>query len=202
MIRHASLAAMIAWKAHDHEISADSRVCVHSSFSFDASVIDIFPALATGAALHVISDAMRFDMAGFYQYLKENKIEDCSIPTQLGMELLRAYELPLKRIMLGGEKLKKLPRRNVILVNGYGPTEFTVASSTFVVDQDKEYANIPIGKPAANTWNYIVDDALRLLPMGCAGELCLAGTQIAKGVLETRGFDREGICTQPLCQLP
>ena len=202
MIRHASLAAMIAWKAHDHEITGGSRVCVHSSFSFDASVIDIFPALAKGAALHVISDTMRFDMAGFYQYIKENKIEDCAIPTQLGMELLRAYELPLKRVMLGGEKLKKLPKRNVILVNGYGPTEFTVASSCFIVDQEKEYANIPIGKPAANSWDYIVDDALRLVPMGCAGELCLAGVQIAKGYWKREDLTEKVFVPNPYATCP
>lgn len=181
MIRHQSLAAMIAWKVNKFKITGDSNTCVHSSFSFDASIIDLFPALSVGGTLHIISDAMRFDMAGFYQYLKYNKIDDCALPTQLGMELLRSYELPLKTIMLGGEKLKQLPKRNVILTNGYGPTEFTVCSSYCVVDQNVEYGNIPIGKPVPNTWNYVVDQKLQLVPRGCAGELCLSGIQIAKG---------------------
>ena len=111
MIRHFSLAAMLAWKIHDHGFVPGIKTCVHSSFSFDASVIDIFPSLAAGAELHVISDSMRFDMAGFYRYLKENAIRDCELPTQLGMELMQAYELPLAWLTLGGEKLKKLPKK-------------------------------------------------------------------------------------------
>jgi amino acid adenylation domain-containing protein len=184
MIRHKSLAAMTAWKTHDDFITSESRICVHSSFSFDASIIDLFPVLRNGGELHIISEAMRFDLAGFYTYIKEEGIENCALPTQLGTELLTTYDVPLKRVSLGGEKMKKLPKRNLDLINGYGPTEFTVCSSYFTVDQDEEYSNIPIGKPVANSWNYILDEHQELVPWGCPGELCISGLQISKGYLD------------------
>ena len=98
----------------------------------------------------MISDSMRFDMAGFYRYLKENAIRDCELPTQLGMELMQAYELPLAWLTLGGEKLKKLPQKEGDAGQRVRTDRnFTVCSSYFIVDQDKEYENIPIGKPVA-----------------------------------------------------
>lgn len=45
----------------------------------------------------------------------------------------------------------------------------------------KESRMIPIGKPLSNLRLYIVDSAMRLLPVGSVGELCISGLQVGKG---------------------
>ena len=42
------------------------------------------------------------------------------------------------------------------IINNYGPTEYTVVTTSFKID--KEYRNIPIGKLIANTRVYILNE--------------------------------------------
>jgi amino acid adenylation domain-containing protein len=98
---------------------------------------------------------------------------------------------------LGGEKLYGVPRRNIRIINGYGPTEFTVASVYHEVNPEKERDNIPIGKPAANSWAYVVDQHNALLPAKITGELCLAGPQIAHGYWRRPDLTREKFVDNP-----
>ena len=181
MIRHKSLVAFLAWRAADYGLTAADHVCCHSSFSFDASVYDLFVPLTVGGQLHIISEDLRHDMPAFHKYLKNHAITDGAFSTQFGMELINQFDLPLRSITLGGEKLKVVKKFDGILVNGYGPTEFTVASNYHIVDQEKDFDNIPIGKPVPNSWSYVVDETMNLVPLGVAGELCLSGEQIALG---------------------
>ena len=87
----------------------------------------------------------------------------------------------MKYMLVGGEKMFPVKKRNLKIINGYGPTEFTVCSDYHIVDQDKDTGNIPIGRPVPNSWSYVLDDKQQLLPVGVPGELCLAGPQIALG---------------------
>ena len=98
------------------------------------------------------------------------------------MMMMRNYELPLRFLMVGGEKLTgfHIPP-TMKLYNCYGPTEFAVCSTYHQVDRLRTYDNIPIGKPVPNTVSVVVDSKGHLLPRGIAGELCLIGRQIAKG---------------------
>ncbi|PKM52554.1 MAG: hypothetical protein CVV02_00005, partial [Firmicutes bacterium HGW-Firmicutes-7] len=180
-ICHESLTAFITWCKIEYQLKAGDKACCYCSLSFDASVIDLFPALTVGGELHIASEEMRFDLNCFQRYINEHEIYCCALSTQVGMEFLNQFETSLQYVMLGGEKLMPVKKTNTKLYNGYGPTEFTICSSFHVVDQDKEYHNIPIGRPVPNSWSIVVDSHLNLMPIGVAGELCLSGIQIAQG---------------------
>jgi len=66
------------------------------------------------------------------------------------------------------------------LHNLYGPTEFTVHATAGEVDRETHHT-IPIGTPVWNTEAYVLDGHLRPAPIGSAGELYLAGAQVARG---------------------
>ncbi|MEC3954370.1 amino acid adenylation domain-containing protein [Nocardia sp. CDC153] len=65
------------------------------------------------------------------------------------------------------------------LINLYGPTEFTIwatASEPLVAGQP-----VTIGMPIRGAGTLVLDDRLRPVPMGVAGELYLAGPALARG---------------------
>ena len=178
---HRSLRAFTAWRIHDLGIAPGEAYGQYTSFAFDASFDDTICPLSAGAAVHILSDDLRRDMGGMYQYFQDHQIVGLTLPTQMGMAMLNSYDsLPLHYVMMGGEKLLPVKKTNVKIINGYGPTEFTVCSSYHVVDQDND-TEIPIGRPVPNTWSLILDRNGNLLPRHARGEICLAGPQIALG---------------------
>ncbi|WP_180987013.1 AMP-binding protein, partial [Rhodococcus sp. ENV425] len=64
--------------------------------------------------------------------------------------------------------------------NLYGPTEAAV-DVTFHEVTDADVVLVPIGAPVWNTRVYVLDARLRPVPVGVAGELYLAGVQLARG---------------------
>ena len=181
---HRSARALTEWWLKDFRMGPDSVHAVQASFSFDASVNDLIPPLAAGGEIHILSEELRKDLEGMRDYFVLNQVNGMTMPTQIGMALVSQYpDMPFRYIMVGGEKMSYVPETKIQFVNGYGPTEFTVASSYHIVDmkKDQEVENIPIGRPVPNTWSLICDAYGNLMPRGCAGELCLAGPQIAEG---------------------
>ena len=182
MVEHRNLRAFSAWRTSELNLKPGENCAQHASFSFDASLDDLITPLAAGGTVHILASGLRQDIDGMCRYFKEHSIVGLTLSTQLGMELLNGSDdLPLRFLMMGGEKLKPTKHSNVQIINGYGPTEFTVCSSFQKVDQTKTYDNIPIGRPVPNSISAIVDESGHLLPRGMSGELCLIGRQMARG---------------------
>ncbi|CAA7393604.1 Tyrocidine synthase 1 [Chryseobacterium fistulae] len=181
MIEHKSLRSFVSWFSDCIELNSDDRCAQHASFSFDASMDDLMTPLSVGAEIHILSSVLRHDMQGMYNYFIDHHITGSSLSTQLGMEMLNEYELPLRFIVVGGEKLKSSKLSSTKVINTYGPTEFTVSATYHILDSQRSYANIPIGRPVPNSISVIVDKSGNLVPRGIAGELCLIGRQISRG---------------------
>ena len=108
----------------------------------------------------------------------------------------------VRRVMVGGEELTTALRDRFIatlpgasLYNTYGPSEATV-DVTWHMCRDGE-PTAPIGKLMANTQAYVLDDALRLVPIGRAGELYLAGAPLARGYLNQPGLTAARFVADP-----
>ncbi|MER2182807.1 MAG: amino acid adenylation domain-containing protein, partial [Clostridia bacterium] len=179
VVPHRALRAMLSW--HVPMIGENPVNAHHPSFSFDASVNDLFAPLAAGGQVHILPDELRKDPAGIDRYFRQHQITGLTVSTQIGMTMVNLFpDMPIRYMMMGGEKMLPCEKTDIRLINGYGPTEFTVCSSFHEVDQQKDL-NIPIGRPVPNTWSLICDPHGRLLPRGMVGELCLAGPQLAEG---------------------
>jgi natural product biosynthesis luciferase-like monooxygenase protein len=84
------------------------------------------------------------------------------------------------------------------LTNMYGPTETTVWSSTFAVEPESAGSGtVPIGRPIANTRFHVLDEGLQPLPIGVAGELCIAGSGVARGYLRRPELDAQRFVPEP-----
>ena len=168
-----ALRAMIAWFVRDCGIGPGKKNLSITSFSFDASVPDLFPPLAAGGELHILTEEQRKDLEGVHDYAVKVGATGLTTSTQLGLALVNTYpELPLEYMMLGGEKMVPFAKTPVRMLNGYGPTEFAVCSSYHEVDQSKTY-DIPIGRAVPNSYSLIVDKLGALVPAGMVGELAL-----------------------------
>ena len=181
MMEHKGLCALTKWLVPMEGLKFGDRCAEHASFSFDASLLDLFPPLTCGAEVHILSSELRLDMEGMCTYFKQHHIIGISISTQLGMEIINNHEVPLRYMVMGGEKMNHICKTSVKIINEFGPTEFAVCSSYHIINQEREYNTIPIGRPVPNSMSVIVDNMGHLVPEGIPGELCLIGRQMAQG---------------------
>ena len=195
MIPHSAKANFVQFIAQEWRHTAQSRICCHSSVSFDASIEDLYPVLTVGGALYIVPQEARKDMEQLHQFILNNGITGGCYTTQLGTMLLQQYpDLPVEYLVVGGEKMSANPACNCRLINTYGPTEFTVDATWFETEPGKEYKNIPIGRPLHNLAAYVVDQYGHLVPGGISGELCMAGPQMARGYWKREDLTAEKFC--------
>jgi len=86
---------------------------------------------------------------------------------------------------------------NAGLHNLYGPTEASVEVTTWVCAAEEQTALVPIGRPIANTKIYILDREQQPTPIGVAGELYIAGVQVARGYLNQPALTEERFIAHP-----
>lgn len=162
-------------------ITAADRISNHRPFSFDAHIQDLYPALTVGGSIHIMPTAIRKEMPALRDFIVNHGITGGSYTTSLGAMLLDFYKLPLRYMTLTGEKMIGLVSGDVQLINGYGPTECTDLVSAYRLEQGRNYKDIPIGRPMANSYCLIVDAHGNLMPRGIPGELCFASVQVGRG---------------------
>ncbi|MFP4499142.1 MAG: condensation domain-containing protein, partial [Vulcanimicrobiota bacterium] len=171
------------WQIDSQNLTSDDKTSKFAGFGFDVSQGEIFPALMAGCEIHVIPDETKLSPRHLNEYFEANGITASFLPTQFFEQFMdMTNNKSLRVVDTGGEKLKHFIKRNYQLINKYGPTENTIYSTSFVVD--KEYSNIPIGKPVYNCKAYILDKYDNLCPIGVPGELCFSATGLARGYLK------------------
>ncbi|MCQ2257274.1 MAG: amino acid adenylation domain-containing protein [Bacteroidaceae bacterium] len=183
MLEHQNLVAFIKWYRRYYDLKPKHNVAAYASFGFDANMMDMYPALTTGATLHIVAEELRLDLVALNEYFEQNNITHSFITTQVGVQFLQNTENhSLKHLSVGGEKLVSVdPAEGYTFHNGYGPTECTIFTTTLPVL--KKEPNIPIGKPTDELECYVMDKNLHRLPVGAAGELVIVGKQVGRGYL-------------------
>ena len=181
-IEHSSLVPFIQRTIDCYGLTSADRHSKYAGIGFDVSIIETFPPLCCGGELHIVPDEIRLSPPDIAAWLERSGVTVMDLPTQLAEEFMKQpYRTKLRWMTVGGDRLRRFTPAPYKLANEYGPTEFTVSATTFVVDQ--QYDNIPIGKPNANTKVLILDGAGQLCPPGVPGEICLAGKGLARGYL-------------------
>ena len=83
------------------------------------------------------------------------------------------------------------------IINGYGPTENTTFTCCYKVAAEQLNGGVPIGKAIANTTVYLLDDEMRVVPIGAIGELYTGGEGLARGYLGNGGLTAERFMPDP-----
>ena len=180
MVSQGALGNMVQWHNRYYQIKEGDRSCKYASFSFDASVHEMYPQLAAGAEIHIISEEIRMDMFAINRYLTEHRINIGFLPTPICEQFVKLENHSLEKLIAGGDRMTR-HSKNYTLYNNYGPTENTVVSTVYEVQGHESI--IPIGKPIDGTRVYVLSKEGRLQPIGVTGELALAGRSLAEGYL-------------------
>ncbi len=188
-VEHASLLNLVDWHRRAFSISADDRGMQFASPGFDATVWEVWPYLTAGASVHVPADALRIDPAALRDWLATERITVCFVPTALAEEILAVTwpsDSALRILLTGGDALHRHPTPDIpfTVVNNYGPAEATVVATSGVIPAVVGAEVSPsLGRAIDAVSVHIVDEALRPVAAGVAGELLIGGVSVARGYL-------------------
>lgn len=193
-------------------LQASDRALETFEPGFDASVHNMFTAWEAGASLHILPSPR---VMGAIAFAREEELTVwTSVPSLVGLlrqvKALAAGALPQLRLTcFGGEPLtagivqawRSVAPASAIW-NLYGPTEATVTCVAQRVEDPLPLMPgrdvLAIGQPLPGIRAAVLDAQGQSVAEGAAGELCIAGPQLATGYLEdaaltTRRFvHREG----------
>lgn len=182
----------------------NKRSLQFASYSFDASVSEIFITLLSGSTLYMVDENTRKTPALLEKYIIEHQIDVATIPPSY-LKLINMESLQNMGVLVtAGEaavydKVMEYLQFGGTFYNAFGPTETSICSCAFRMTKDTKIVGtqIPIGTPITNVQMYVVDTNNSLQPKGVVGQLCISGSGLAKGYLNREELTQEKFCTHP-----
>ncbi|MFI6348024.1 amino acid adenylation domain-containing protein [Streptomyces sp. NPDC050560] len=165
-----------------------------SPLPFDASTLELWGSMLTGATLEVCpQDRLSPNEIG--AFLGERHITVAWLTAglfRLVQEFAGGSLGTLRHLMTGGDVVPHehvrralVDHPGLVVSNGYGPTENTTFTTVHQVrDPAAVDGPVPIGTPVPGTRVYVLDERARLLMPGAVGELYIGGEGLAAGYLK------------------
>ena len=162
-----------------------------SPVAFDASTLEIWGALLTGAEV-VIAPPGPLGLPEVASLLRTAGVTVAWLTAGLFHQLAETdidAMAGVRVVLAGGDVLDPGTVRTVLaarrgqpLVNGYGPTENTTFTACHVMTEPRQAGpTVPIGRPVQHTTVHILDADGRPVPVGVTGELYTGGDGLARG---------------------
>jgi amino acid adenylation domain-containing protein len=200
VVEHRNVVNFVSGQVEYWQLGPGDRVLQFSSLSFDASVLEIFTALISGATLVLASLETKLSPPRLGALMREHRVSvACLSPSVLN--LLVEQDFPDLRVLFSvGEELRtelasRWLRPGLRLCNGYGPTETTVLAA--FTEVDATLMPPPIGRPPANYQAYVLDSWLNPVPIGVVGQLYVGGAGVARGYLNRPELTAERFIEDP-----
>jgi D-alanine--poly(phosphoribitol) ligase subunit 1 len=193
------LSAFLGWLLEEQQFAGADEVFLNQApFSFDLSVMDLYPCLATGGTLTSVSATEIAEPRRLFPLLAGSGISTwvstpsfarfCLAEPSFGETMLPR----LRRFLFCGETLPPAVAQQLLdrfpkaaVWNTYGPTEATVATTSVRIDRELLARDrpLPVGRPMAGTRVLVVDEAGREVAPGAKGEIVIAGPNVSPGYL-------------------
>ncbi|MFJ6381721.1 non-ribosomal peptide synthase/polyketide synthase [Kitasatospora sp. NPDC092039] len=199
VVPHSALNNFLAAMGHHLRVTEQDRLLAVTTIGFDIAGLELHLPLVSGAAV-VLADR---DEVRDPDALRSLLVREAVTVMQATPSLWRALAdddvLRSVRALVGGEALpgelaRTLAGTAASVTNLYGPTETTIWSTASTVSADTP---VSIGRPVLNTRVYVLDAALRPVPVGVPGELYIAGSGLARGYLNRPGLSAERFVACP-----
>jgi amino acid adenylation domain-containing protein len=221
MIEHRALVNFVQTMTDRLGLKPGERILKFASLSFDASIVQIFPALLGGAAVVIepnVNKLSNHELLNLCERLKLTVLDLPAAHWRQWVEDMTRHDVTLpptlRVFMTGGETLpgeilvkwSRLVQRPAMFINSYGPTETTVGATvhhtTSTHAADLEMPRVTIGRPLANVKIYLLDDNLEPMPIGVAGELYIGGAGVARGYLNQPDLTAGKFVPNPFAETP
>ena len=201
MIEHAGLLNLVEWHRRAFDLGPEDRCTQIASPGFDAAVWEIWPALAAGATIYVVPEALRTDPIGLRDWLLREGITVTFLPTavaETAIGLSWPKETSLRYLLTGGDALTRRPSADLdfAVINNYGLSEAAVVSTSGVVAPDGPGAP-SIGRAIDGVVIKVVDEDLAPVAPGEPGELAIGGVSVGRGYLNQPELTAEHFVVDP-----
>ncbi|MCT8278696.1 non-ribosomal peptide synthase/polyketide synthase [Xanthomonas translucens] len=209
---HAAIDNRLQWMQQELQLQPEQRVLQKTPVGFDVSVWELFWPLRVGARLVLAEPGGHKDPSYLIDLIEQARIDAVHFVPSMLRAFLEALPdgacASLRRIVCSGEALQadlahaareRLPQAR--LYNLYGPTEAAVDVSVWQCTEADTHS-VPIGRPIANTQLHVLDAQRQRSPIGVAGELQIAGVQLARGYLGRPDLTAERFVPDPFAEQP
>jgi len=191
MVVHRNVVRLVI-DANYVELTGATRILQTGAPVFDATTFEIWGALLNGGQLILVSNDFILNANLLGKTITKYRINTLWLTSPLFNQLAQQNSIifsGLKYLLVGGDVLfpgtinkVRSENKGLSIINGYGPTENTTFSTTYLVNQDFQ-KDIPIGKPISNSTAYIINRFAGLQPIGVVGELLVGGHGVSRGYL-------------------
>ena len=215
MIEHGGLMNYLQWAQAAYVGSHGADAVVSSPIAFDATITSLYLPLISGGKVSLVRNGD--ELAALERIVRAPqtsgivKITPAHLKV-LGQSLQASQSASLQGctpqvFVIGGEALPaatallwKALCPQARLINEYGPTETVVGCIIHEVGEPAELqgkADVPIGRPIANTQIHILDPQRRPVPIGVTGEIHIGGAGVARGYLNRVELTQERFLADP-----
>ncbi|EKU98796.1 non-ribosomal peptide synthase/amino acid adenylation enzyme [Leptolyngbya sp. PCC 7375] len=192
-VEHRGLANYVNWAIQQYVRGRTLAFPLFSPFTFDLTVTSIYVPLLSGGQVVIYPEGDEAIDLSLQQIFQDNAVDVIKLtPSHLALVKGMTIGSRVKTLILGGEDLKtslagaiaNASDQPIEIYNEYGPTEATVGCMIhrFELEPDAP-TSVSIGKPAAGSEIYLLDDQLNLVPQGAVGEIFIGGPGLARGYL-------------------
>jgi amino acid adenylation domain-containing protein len=211
-VSHGPLAMHLAAIREIYGVRPGDRELMFFSMNFDAAAEQWITPLREGATL-VLSSTRDLAGDGFVDRIGKHGITTLHLPPaylRMLLPLMQGGATSVRTCIAGGEAwfaadlaATQAAFPQARLVNAYGPTETVITPAAWVAHASEtaeagfigEFA--PIGRAVGDRKLYVLDEDLNVVPPGCAGELYIGGTGLARGYLDRPGLTADRFVADP-----
>ncbi|AZC38062.1 non-ribosomal peptide synthetase [Pseudomonas chlororaphis] len=203
MVEHRTLANLVDWHCSAFDLGPGGQTSSLAGFGFDAMAWEVWPALCSGATLHLPPphDGNE-DIEALLDWWRAQPLDVSFLPTPVAEYAFnqRRGHPTLRTLLIGGDRLRQFAEDpGFAVINNYGPTEATVVATSGRVAVGQ---GLHIGRPIDYTRVYLLDEQRRPVPVGVAGELYVAGAGVARGYLNRPELTAERFLDDPFSDEP
>jgi amino acid adenylation domain-containing protein len=198
-IEHRGAVALARWARDVYTPEERAGVLGSTSVCFDISIMEIFVTLAWGGRILLAENALALPTLP----ARDEVTMINAVPSAMA-ELVRDGRLPdsIRVVNTGGEAVKGPLARRIYersraarVIDVYGPSEDTTYSTTSLIPRDVETP--AVGRPIHGTRAWVLDAALRPVPIGVPGAVFLAGDGLSRGYLGRPALTAERFLPDP-----
>ncbi|CAJ1377598.1 unnamed protein product [Effrenium voratum] len=193
LLSNRALLAHVLFTSKHFNFKPGQAVLQHTSWTFDAPVCEIWPALVAGATVVMSKRDGSKDFQYISSLIDEHRVSHALFVPSLLAEILEHQALPrsLRSLAVVGEACSLSLARRILeaplsLNNFYGPSEAGIGATIYEVDKigkvPADVQTLPIGRPVSWHQVLLLDPQLRPA-VGRAGQIGIMGEGLASGYL-------------------